>query len=69
MTKSQTMATAAQPAALCESHWFSFCPKMAAIMKWQAAIPMAPTNRTGLRPSRSTHITAGILFAMYVRMD
>ena len=30
------------------------------MMKWQAAIPIAPVMRTGFRPSLSTYMTAGI---------
>lgn len=32
---------------------------MPEMMKWQAAMPMAPETRTGLRPSLSTYMTAG----------
>lgn len=54
------MQTAAQPEALFASQLFSFWAKMPAMMKWQAAIPIAPVIRTGFRPSLSTYMTAGI---------
>lgn len=56
-----TMAAAAQPAADCEAHWSLFLATMTAMMMWHVAIPIAPTARTGLRPSRSTYSTAGMV--------
>jgi hypothetical protein len=69
-TKSQTMHTAAQPAAWFVAHLSSFSAKIPAMIKWEAAIPMAPTMRTGFRPRLSTYITAGIFGLLaWIRKD
>ena len=40
---------------------------MPAMMKWHVAIPIAPVMRTGLRPSLSTYMTAGIYRGQHAR--
>lgn len=60
MTNSQTMTTAAHPAALWDSNWLMFLARMMAMTKCEKAMPRAPMERTGLRPSLSMYKTAGI---------
>lgn len=62
-----THVTAAQPAAALSSQRFSKVPKMAAIMMWQMAIPMAPVMRTGFLPTRSIQRTAGMVLSKVSR--
>jgi hypothetical protein len=58
-TKSQTMTTAAQPAPWWLGQSSEKDATMAAMIKWQDAIPIAPPTRMGFLPSLSTYMTAG----------
>jgi len=61
MTKSHTIATAAQPAAFSEAHEFRSLATITAMMMWHVAIPIAPIVRMGLRPSLSIYKTDGMV--------
>ena len=60
-TNSQTIATAAQPAALCDPHEVWSFATITAMMMWQVAIPRAPIVRMGLRPILSMYNTDGMV--------
>lgn len=61
MTNSQTIATAAQPAAFSVAQELRSLATITAMIMWQVAMPIAPIVRTGLRPSLSMYNTDGIV--------
>ena len=59
MTNIQTKVTAAQAAAGCAAHWFTFFAKITAKIMWQVPIANAPPIKIGFRPTLSMYKMAG----------